>query len=357
MPRSLYIACTQAGGGKTAIAAALCLALRERGLNVGYFKPVGTAPASTKDEGLPASDQDATFVAELLGMEDDPTDVCPVVLDEDMLHDVFGEPGIDPLKRITAAYERVTRDKDIVVCEGLGEIWQGRFLRASGADIVTRLDLATLLIAKFAGARLLDDVLYVNEALKQRLLGVLFNMVPESRLGLVREQYVPLLADAGVATYGIVAAHPRLAAVSVGEVVQALDGAYLCGDDLGGELVETYMIGAMNPAHALRYFQATPNKAVVVGGDRTKIILSALETPTVLIVLTGGYVPEASVLARARERGVALVSVPGDTVRAADGFRHLFSGMRVRERAKVALMTKIVTESLDLDRLLADLGA
>ncbi len=355
MPRSLYIACTQAGGGKTAFAAGLCRALRERGLRVGYFKPVGTA--SAREDGPVAADKDAAFVAALLGLDDAIVDICPVVLDEDALHDVFGDPGADPLDRIAAAYERVGRNKDVVVCEGLGEIWQGRFLRASGADIVARLDLATLLIAKFAGARLLDDILYVKEALKQRLLGVLFNMVPESRLELVRDRYQPLLAEAGVTSYGIMAAHPRLAAVSVGQVVRALDGTYLCGESLAGEPVETYMIGAMNPAHALRYFQATPNKAVVVGGDRTKIILSAIETPTVVVVLTGSYVPDASVLARAQERGVALVSVAGDTVSTADGFRHLFGGMRVREPAKVDLMAEIVTESLDLDRLLADLEA
>ena len=30
------------------------------------------------------------------------------------------------------------------------------------------------------------------------------------------------------------------------------------------------MIGAMSPEHALRYFQLTPNKVVIVGGDRAE---------------------------------------------------------------------------------------
>ena len=42
--KSLYIASTQGSGGKTTIAVGLCLALRKRGLNAGYFKPVGTPP-------------------------------------------------------------------------------------------------------------------------------------------------------------------------------------------------------------------------------------------------------------------------------------------------------------------------
>jgi BioD-like phosphotransacetylase family protein len=115
------------------------------------------------------------------------------------------------------------------------------------------------------------------------------------------------------------------------------------------------MIGAMNPAHALGYFRLTPHKAVIVGGDRTKIILSALETPTVAIVLTGSYLPEPTILARAEERGVALISVTGDTVTAADDLRRLFGRMRVRESAKIDLISRIIAESLDLDRLLTDL--
>lgn len=355
MPKSLYIACTQASGGKTSIAAGLCLALRERGLRVGYFKPVGVAPTPAIGDHAPHVDPDASLVAGLLGLDDELTDICPVVLDEDAVHDVFEPSQADPMSRVAAAYERVRRGRDIVVCEGLGEIWQGRFLRASGADVVARLDLMTLLIGKFAGARLVDDVLYVKEALKQRLLGVLFNMVPESRLELVRDEYVPLLAEAGVASYGVLAANPRLAAVSVADLVTALDGAYLCGERHAQELVETYMIGAMNPAHALGYFRLTPHKAVIVGGDRTKIILSALETPTVAIVLTGSYLPEPAILARAEERGVALISVAGDTVTAADDLRRLFGRMRVRESAKIDLISEIIAESLDLDRLLADL--
>jgi BioD-like phosphotransacetylase family protein len=355
VPKSLYIACTQASGGKTTIAAGLCLALRDRGFTVGYFKPVGIASTPASGERLPPVDPDAGLVAELLGLDDELTDICPVVLDEDAVHDVFDPSGADSMSRVAAAYGRVRQGRDIVVCEGLGEIWQGRFLRASGADVVARLDLMTLLIGKFAGARLLDDVLYVKEALKQRLLGVLFNMVPESRLDLVRDQYVPLLAEAGVSSYGVLATNPRLAAVSVAELVTALGGVYLCGERHAQELVETYMIGAMNPAHALGYFRLTPHKAVIVGGDRTKIILSALETPTVAIVLTGSYLPEPTILARAEERGVALISVTGDTVTAADDLRRLFGRMRVRESAKIDLISRIIAESLDLDRLLTDL--
>jgi BioD-like phosphotransacetylase family protein len=350
--KSLYIASTQGSGGKTTIAVGLCLALQRRGLKAGYFKPVGTLASSASGVLL---DEDAAFVTALLGLDDELTDVCPVVLDEDALHDVLAGSEVDAMNRVTEAFARVSAGKDLVVCEGLGEIWQGRFLRTSGAEVVAQLDLRTLLVAKFAGARLLDDIIYVKDALKQRLLGVLFNMVPQSRLGLVTEQYVRFLEKHGITTYGALTSNSRLSAVSVAEIVDALGGTYVCGAQHGDRLVETYMIGAMSPDHALRYFQLTPDKVVIVGGDRAEIILTALDTPTVAVVLTGNYVPSPAVLERAEERGVPLISVETDTVTAADDLRRLFGRLRVKDRGKIELIAGLIDQAVDLDRLVADL--
>ena len=352
--RSLYIASTQGSGGKTTIAVGLCMALRKRGLDAGYFKPVGTLAAHADGVLL---DEDAEFVAGVLELDDALTDICPVVLDEDALHDVLSGTEVDAMSRVTHAYERIRAGKDIVVCEGLGEIWQGRFLRTSGAEVVAELDLGTLLVAKFAGARLLDDIIYVKDALKDHLLGVLFNMVPESRLPLVRDDYTRFLAKSDIASYGALVSSAMLSAVSVAEIVEALGGTYVCGERYGERQVETYMIGAMSSEHALRYFQLTPNKVVIVGGDRAEIVLAALDTPTVAVVLTGNYVPSPAVLERADERGVPLVSVETDTVTAADDLRRLFGRLRVKERAKIDLIVELIEEAVDLDRLVADLRA
>ena len=181
-------------------------------------------------------------------------------------------------------------------------------------------------------------------------------MVPESRLGLVRDQYTRFLAKSGVVSYGALTSNPRLSAVSVAEIVEALGGTFVCGEQYGERLAETYMIGAMSPEHALRYFQLTPDKVVIVGGDRA-MILTALDTPTTAVVLTGNYVPSPAVLERADARGVPLVSVETDTVTAADDLRRLFGRLRVKERAKIDLITELIVEAVDLDRLVADLQA
>jgi BioD-like phosphotransacetylase family protein len=351
--RSLYIASTEGSGGKTTLSVGLCLALRARGLDVGYFKPIGILPQGSVGELV---DDDARFVAEVLGLDEPLSDICPVVLDENALHDVLTGSDADTLGRVASAFERVRGQRDLVICEGLGEVWQGRFLRASGADVVARLDLGAVLVARFAGARLLDDICYVKDGLKERLLGAVFNMVPESRIALVSGVYARFLAEQEIATYGVLPASKRLAAVTVAEIVEALGATYLCGEEHGDAMAETYLIGAMSPEHAMRYFQNAANKVVVVGGDRAEIILAALETPTAAIVLTGSYVPSPAVLARAEELGVPIVSVASDTVSATDGIQRLFGRLGVHDKRKIELIADEISSHVDLDRLVGDLA-
>lgn len=351
--RSLYIASTEGSGGKTTLSVGLCLALRARGLDVTYFKPVGIVPQGASGELV---DDDARFVADVLDLDTPLSDLCPVVLDEGALHEVLAGSDVDTLERVASAFARVAEGRDLVVCEGLGEIWQGRFLRASGADVVARLDLGAIIVARFAGARLLDDICYVKDGLRQRLLGAVFNMVPESRLALVRTEYARFLEEQDITTYGVLPASPRLAAVSVAEIVAALGATYICGEEHGDAMAETYLIGAMSPEHAMRYFQSAAHKVVVVGGDRAEIILAALETPTAAIVLTGSYVPSPAVLARAEELGVPIVSVATDTVTAIDGIRRLFGRLGVHDKRKVELIAGEISNNIDLDRLVSDLG-
>jgi BioD-like phosphotransacetylase family protein len=345
---SLYIASTEGGGGKTTLAVGLCLAFRSRGVDAGYFKPVGVAEQGQYDD-------DAVFAADVLHLSETPADLCPVVLHDNALRAAGGGAQDDAMDRVVEAFARTAAGHDVVVCEGLGEIWQGRFLRLSGADVVTRLDLRALLVAKFAGTRQLDDVCYTHDVLRKRLLGVVFSMVPQTRIEVVEHHYTPFLAENGIASYGILPSDPQLLAVPVGDIAAALNGRFVVGEEWSGTLAESYLIGAMSAEHALSYFERAPDKVVVVGGDREDLILAALQTPTAALVLTGSYVPSQAVLGRAADARVPVISVEGDTVAAADGLRRLFGHLRVHEHSKIDRIGQLVEEHVGVDALLGAL--
>jgi hypothetical protein len=349
--KSVYIAATEASAGKTTLAVGLCRALREKGVDAGYFKPIGAA--GQPQAGL---DEDAVFATEALGLPDDPRTLCPLRLTESAVEGAEGAHLDSPLDVLRSAYARVAERHAVLVCEGLGEVWQGRFAHVSGADVVAALDLPVLLVARFAGTRQLDDVCYVKDVLRARLQGVVFTMVPETRLDAVEHDYGRFLAANGVRGYGVIPANRQLAAVSVKAIAAGVGGTFVAGTAAADRLAEGYLIGAMGPEHALAYFERTPNKVVVVGADRDDLILAALRSSTVAVVLTGTAPPSPDVVRQAEQDGVALIAVPQDTVFAADALRHLFGRISVHDRSRVDLIAGIVAERVDVDRLVADLS-
>jgi BioD-like phosphotransacetylase family protein len=70
----------------------------------------------------------------------------------------------------------------------------------------------------------------------------------------------------------------------------------------------------MNVEGALKYFRSQANKAVVTGGDRADIQLAALETPTKVIILTGGMYPDSPVVSAAQGKNVPIMVVADDTM-------------------------------------------
>ena len=93
-----------------------------------------------------------------------------------------------------------------------------------------------------------------------------------------------------------------------------LGGDIICCEDRKEEAVENFMVGAMNVEGALKYFRAQANKAVITGGDRSDIQLAALETPTKVIILTGGMYPDSSIISAAQGKNVPIMVVADDTM-------------------------------------------
>ena len=204
--KPIYVAATAEHAGKSAISLGLCLALRERGYNVGYFKPVGEL-ARHVDHIV--ADADALQARELLGLPDAITDLCPVVLSAQMIDDVVGGKKIDALKPIQKAYARVSEGRDIVVVEGLGQLVRGSFLGASGYKLVSMLDAGTLPLAKYGGTVTLVRTLASHTWLDGRLPGLSLHFAPRGRPAPVTGHYPAFRGRHHIHVSGFSRGNPR----------------------------------------------------------------------------------------------------------------------------------------------------
>ncbi len=343
--------------GKSLIWLGMGLRFKEDGFRTGFFKPLGALP--TRVEGA-LVDEDAVFLKRAIAVEDPMDSICPVVITEEVLNGLLKEKRPWVRKKVMESFQRLSRDRDILLVHALGGLDSGTTVGISMVDFVTEARGRVILVDKLedtvSALDGLDAFLRAREVLKDKFLGVIFNLIPPARLRYIREVIVPYLKSNGVDTLGVIPKDPVIGAVPIRELVKVLEGELLYGEERLDELVEHIMVGAMNVESALKYFRRVANKAVITGGDRSDIQLAALETPTSCLILTGGFYPSESILSRAREGRIPVVVVGVDTATAVEACEGLSSHLQRWSEAKLPRIREVVNREINFPLLYEKLG-
>ncbi len=346
----LYIASTSEYAGKTLVALALGKIWGEAGVKVGYLKILGKIPVM---EGGRLVDEDASFIAHQLSLEGPPEAFCPAVITPDLVMAAYRGEELHLRGKITAAVRDAETRSEVLLIGGTANARDGYFFGLSPLELIANFDCRVVLVDKFEGEKSMDQVLWAAQALGSRLLGVVFNRVAPAQDAFVRGTVAAFLEARGIRVLGAVPLDPFLDSVSVGSLVASLNATVLQEGTSPGTMIERFCVGTMDVEHALRIFRGIPRKAVVTGGFRTDIQLAALETDTVALVLTGGVAPHDIILAKAREKGVAVLTVSEDTFSTVERFERILGRLRIREPEKVVRGVEAVRASVDTDGLLA----
>ncbi|NUN22800.1 MAG: phosphotransacetylase family protein [Candidatus Jettenia caeni] len=350
----IFIASLSAFSGKNLICLGLGLKFKKDGYQVGYFKPVGFSPVIVEDV---LTDEDAVFLSKALDVNEPLQSICPVVVTDDLIRRLMKGEELPIRQKTMEAFRRSSLGKDIMITRGLGRLSGGTCLRFSELDFIKESGAKVIFVDKYqAHIDMLDGFLYASKVLGDQLLGVVFNLIPSAKLAFVREILVPFLKANGITTLGCIQKDPILGAVPIREVVHALSGKILCCEDKMEELIEHFMIGAMNVESALSYFRRFSNKAVITGGDRSDIHLAAIETPTKCLILTGGLYPHASILGRAQEAGIPVIVVQSDTATAVETCENLSGYISLHFKSKIQRAAEVVEHEIDFNTIYKQLS-
>ncbi|HEY3078853.1 MAG TPA: DRTGG domain-containing protein [Chloroflexota bacterium] len=206
--------------------------------------------------------------------------------------------------------------------------------------------LATLAVVGYRG----DGTVVAARALAEgaNVVGIVLNAVPTAQRDLVARVVEPGLASLGLSVLGVLPEERALRAATVAELAAFLEGEVICAPEARGNLIESYMVGAMSDVSGVPYFNRKQNKAVVCGGNRIDVHMAALATPCRCIVATGGYDPDPVVLERADAEGVPIVRLVPDTVSTMDRISAFLRTVRFRHEAKVAPFVELFRRHVDL---------
>lgn len=350
---TLYVTSLESYSGKSALCLGLALRLMAQGIEVSYMKPLGRLGVKVNDQ---YTDEDALFIWKALGIEEDWELACPVLLTTELVECPLEGPVTGLAEKVQEAHQRLSRDCDLLIMEGPTDLAQGMSLGIPPAQVAALTDAKMVLVTRYHPSLSLDGTLSAKAILGESLIGAVVNDAPKDKALFTQECLVPFLARHRLKLYGVLPRDRMLMSITIGELSKCVGGEVLCCEDKLGELVDNFMVGAMNVDAALKYFRRTPNKAVITGGDRADIQLAALETSTKCLILSGNLYPDAAILGKATEMGVPMILVKTDTMRTVGAVERAMGRIRLSNPQQVKRVEELVEEHIDLAALRKGLG-
>ncbi|MCJ7750461.1 MAG: AAA family ATPase, partial [Armatimonadetes bacterium] len=205
---TLYIASSEPYSGKTLTSIVLGTRWQRQGRKVGYMKPLGLLPIRVGGE---LTDEDAHFVAQRLNLESAPLTLCPILMTRETCHMAPEEAK----EKVRAAYEAASAGVDVMIVSGTGSvIKRGSMIGFNGVTASTMLDAKVLLVGKCESFRDADSIVAARQALGDRVVGVIVNMVPPRIKEQMWDDVVPCLEKSGLTVLGMMPMDPILHSVS-----------------------------------------------------------------------------------------------------------------------------------------------
>ncbi len=351
--RPLFFTSNRSFSGKSSMCAGIGKLLLDMGYKIGYLKPLCTLPEKLGNFYI---DEDVRYIMDILKLNDNPEDICPMVFTEQTydkaLNEYIKSKAQVYIDKIKNAYAKVSKDKDFVLIESARNITYGSFAKLSAKDICVATNAKAVLIMKYEGD-IVDKAVHFARHFDKYFGGIIMNLAAIEDKDRIQNLVLPYLKKEGVEVLGVVYTDKVLSSISIKDMAKYLEGEVLCAQEHTDELVESFMVGAMGHEMALRFFRSKPEKVVITGGDRADIQLAALETSTKCVVLTGNFQPSTIVISRAEELGVPMILVRHDTLTTVGKLNEILGRSNLHELKKLDKLVQIAKDNIDIDKIIS----
>src|SRR6202451_2393307 len=184
----VFIAATRQNDGKTTVSLGLIAALQKRFPRVGYIKPVGQRFVEIEDEKI---DEDTVLMDAVYRLDCPLVDMSPIAVAPDFTRTSLVAANNDALvKKIQKAFDRVSWERDFVLCEGSGHAGVGSVFDLSNARVAKILGAKVIIVSQGGIGKPIYQIA-VNQALcekeKVEIIGVILNKVLGEKMEFITE--------------------------------------------------------------------------------------------------------------------------------------------------------------------------
>ena len=345
---SLYVCSASGSSGKSIVSLGLALNLQDKGLKVGYFKPIGWEAGRDPSGGK--IDRDAELMSRVLDLKSPIELIVPVIFGSRFLEE--NEKANPHLyeDNILHAYRKMADDKDLMIIEGTSSLGVASSMGLDAISLSKKLKSSILMVSKHQNDTTIDQDVWVRRVINSlggSFFGQIINQVHRKDIERIRRFAFPVFKKFDINLLGLIPEEIEVVAPSVREICEKIKCEILTGKEKLDNRIEEILVGAMSPESSLTYFRRSSKKAVVTGGDRADIQLAALETDLSALILTGNIYPDSKILSRADDLQVPVILVPSDTYTTVRNLTHIAGRINAQDDRKIKLVKKLFEDNVD----------
>ena len=356
----VFIAATRQNDGKTTTSLGLLSALQNQFPRIGYIKPVGQRFVEIAEQKI---DEDTVLMDSVYKLNCPLVDMSPIAVEPDFTRKYLAESNNDALvKKIQKAFDRVSWEKDFVLCEGSGHAGVGAVFDLSNAQVAKILGAKVIIVTRGGIGKPIDEVA-LNQALFEKagveIIGVLLNKVLPDKIDYVTEFARKGLKRKGLELLGVLPHQPVLSRPTMDSIREELRAENLNRPPPHHALIEDVVVGAMGAQNATRFFKR--GVLIITPGDREDIVLAASAVCRAAddclagIVLTGNLRPGPAVMDIIRKLPFPVLLAADDSYEVASKVHEIIVKTRPDDLEKISLIRDLIARYVDVKKILGSL--
>lgn len=374
MAKSLFCAPTSMDSGLTSVCLGLLRALERVGVSVGFYKPFSQSVHQGESRHNDGQDSSVAFVRASSHLN--PPDPFSLKEAQQLLN---RKQSDELLETIVGEYQKVARDFDVVIIEGLVPDQSEAYIARLNVEVARNLGSDVILVStpKNLDPEQMDEELDFSSRLfaspsDPDVIGVILNKVGEPEQSGLELRFMAgpsrpeaidyrrqcrVFSDDRFRLIAEIPWQPELLAPRVSDIVRELKLPVLNEGQMHLRRVQKVSVCARsirNMTDTLR-----PGTLLVTPGDREDILvataLAALNgVPLAGLMLTGSLMPDQRVIdlcRRALDTGLPVIASEADTYEAAHLLANLSSATPIDDPERIGKTMEAVATRIDTDWL------
>ncbi len=314
MAKAIYISATERDTGKTSISIGLIKYLLEKGIKVGFMKPIGQRYVEIDGKRF---SEDAVLVKRIFALPHRLEDMSPVIVEKGLTEEYIMKRRRSFKRRIVSSFRRIAQESDFVVVEGTGHAGVGSCLDMSNADVAKAISAPVLVVAEGGIGKSIDKIM-LNRSLfelkETRILGLIINKVRENKYKRIQDVLGTALKAKGMRVFGFIPYIRHLATPTIAQIGNHTNATVISGEEGLEEEIDDISVATMEPHAVLDLIlNSEKNLFLITSSDRVDVLLAIVaaffEGAKKLkgILLSGKTPPPANILHALKKTGIPVL--------------------------------------------------